>query len=158
MARYTASSYDDYLCLRPPLLLWLSVLYYSRAIALPIVMAMGRFAGVNNNAIQLLRGLWSLQTLIPSLIAAAILYAMFQRVPTAPRPVRWVWAHGRLLLTLSAVIDLSLVGISLLRLDEQNSQMLPLLAAGALDAYFLLYILTARRVRDTFAHFPAVAR
>src|ERR1700687_5274283 len=92
---YASSYYDDHLCLKPPLLLWAAVLYLSRSITLPIAMALGHFAGVDSSAITAFRGLWSLDGLIPSAIAAVMLYALCRRVPSASRPVRWIWAHGQ---------------------------------------------------------------
>lgn len=37
--RYTPSSYDDYFCLKPPVLLWIAALYLSRAVVLLIAYA-----------------------------------------------------------------------------------------------------------------------
>jgi hypothetical protein len=56
---YPASHYDDQMCLKPPLMLWVAVFYLSRAITLPLVMALGHFAGVDARAITVFRGLWS---------------------------------------------------------------------------------------------------
>src|SRR5208282_5738927 len=95
---YPSSYYDDQLCLKPPVLLWVAVLYLSRAITLPIAMAIGHFAGVDSQAIELFRAFWSLDALIPSLIAAGFLYVLIRRTPAAPTPVRWAWAHGRIIL------------------------------------------------------------
>lgn len=156
MRRYAAFNYDDYLCLRPPLLLWIAVLYLSRAITLPIVMGLGYFVGVDHDAINLLQGFWTIETLFPSLIAATMLYAMVRRLPSASTVVRWIWAHGRILLTASAVMDLVLLVLHGLQRDALVDQAAPSLVAAILNLYFVLYILMARRVRDTFADFPAV--
>jgi hypothetical protein len=152
---YSASSYDDHLCLKPPLLLWLAVVYLSRAVTLPAAMGIGTFAGVNADAIALFHGLWSIQTLLPSAIALCVLYALCRRVPSASMPVRWIWANGRILLAASAGTDLLLSLISLIQQGEIDDQTLMSLLTGAVDAYFLLYILLARRVRDAFSEFPA---
>ena len=152
---YAASHYDDHFCLKPPLLLWVAVLYLSRAITLPIAMAIGHFAGVDASAIAAFRGLWSLDGLIPSLIAAVILYALCRRVPSAPRSVRWIWAHGQLLLAVSAILDVILLSIALIRQGQINDQSLWSFFAAVGDLYFLVYILAARRVRHAFSEFPA---
>jgi hypothetical protein len=151
---YSESSYDNYLCLKPPLLLWLAVLYLCRAVTLPAAMGIGTFAGVNADAIALFHGLWNMQTLLPSLIALCVLYALCRRVPNASVPVRWIWANGRILLAVSAGMDLALSLISLIRHGEIDDQAMMSLLAAAADAYFLLYILLARRVRDAFSEFP----
>ena len=154
---YSASSYDDHMCLKPPPLLWLAVLYLSRAVTLPVAMGIGTFAGVNADAIALFHALWSMQTLLPSAIALCVLYALCRRVPNASKTVRWIWAHGRVLLALSGGMDLilSLISfISLIRQGEIDDQAWMSLLTAAADGYFLLYILVARRVRDTFSEFP----
>jgi hypothetical protein len=143
------------MCLKPPLLLWVAVLYLSRAITLPIVMALGHFAHVDERAITLFRGFWSADALIPSAIAAVMLYAFVRRVPSASRWVRWIWAHGRMVLAVSAVMDIALSVIALIRQGEINDQSIWSLVAAAGDLYFLIYILAARRVRDVFLEFPA---
>lgn len=152
---YPSSYYDEQLCLKPPLLLWVAVLFLSRAIVLPVVMAIGHFAGVDAGAISLFRGFWSLDALIPSLVAAAILYALCRRVPTASGPVRWIWAHGRVLLSVAAIADMVLLSTSLIRQQGIYDQSLFSVLAVVADVYFLIYILAARRVRHVFSEFPA---
>jgi hypothetical protein len=152
---YPSSYYDDQMCLKPPLLLWVAVLYLSRAITLPIAMAIGHFAGVDSRAITAFRAFWSLDGLIPSLIAAVILYTLCRRAPTAPRLIRWIWAHGQTFLAVSAVLDIALSSIALIRQGDINDQSLLSLFAAVFDLYFLVYIITARRVRHAFSEFPA---
>lgn len=152
---YPASHYDDQNCLKPPLLLWLAILYLSRALTLPVAMALGHFAGVDEKAVTLFREFWSADSLIPSAIAAVMLYTIVRRVPTASRQVRWIWAHGRMVLALSALVDLTLLLIALIRQGGINDQSIWSLVAAAGDLYFLIYILAARRVRHVFSEFPA---
>jgi hypothetical protein len=152
---YPASHYDDQMCLKPPVLLWVAVLYLSRALTLPIAMALGHFAGVDEKAITLFRGFWSADALIPSAIAAVMLYALVRRLPTASPQVRRIWAHGRIVLAVSAVLDIALLTIALIRQGEINDQSIWSLVATAGDLYFLIYILAARRVRHVFSEFPA---
>jgi hypothetical protein len=151
---YAPSSYDDYDCLKPSLLLWLAVLYLSRAIVMPIVMGLGSYIGVNNDALKMFRDLWSVQALLPSAIAALVFVALVRRAPGASRPVRWIWTHGRMFLCTAAVLDLILSVMPLARIGEINDQTVPSLLAAVVDLYFLLYLLVARRVRDTFSDFP----
>ena len=152
---YPASCYDDQMCLKPPLLLWVAVLYLSRALTLPVVMAIGHFSGVDSSAIAAFRAFWSLDSLGPSLIAAIILYVLCRRVPAAPAWVRWVWARGRILLAVAAILDVAVLAFGLLRQGEINDSSPLSFGAMAVDLYFLLYILAARRVRDAFSEFPA---
>jgi hypothetical protein len=151
---YPASYYDDQMCLKPPLLLWVAVFYLSRAITLPVAMAIGHFAGVDSRAIASFRAFWSLDALIPSLTAVVILYALCRRVPTASQWVRWIWARGRVFLAVAAALDIALILAELIRQGEISDSSLMSLIAAAVDAYFLTYVLAARRVRDAFAEFP----
>jgi Protein of unknown function (DUF2919) len=151
---YPPSSFDDELCLKPPLLLWVVVLYLSRAILMPVAMGIGHYAGVNQDAMRLLRDFWRMDTLLPALLALPVLYGLFRRSPAASRPVRWVWEHGRVLLGASLAIDIALDARELIpfaRIDDQS--LLPIASAVA-AVYFLIYVLAARRVRDTFSDFP----
>lgn len=151
---YPASSYDDYLCLKPPHLLWVAVLYLSRALTLPIIMAVGHFSGVDASAIAAFRSWWSPESLGPSMIAAIVLYAMFRRVPGAPVGVRWIWARGRIVLSVAAMSDCAVLTVGLMRRGEIDDASLLTCAAAMMDLFFLLYIVAARRVRLTFAEFP----
>jgi hypothetical protein len=152
---YPLSYYDHHMCLKPPLLLWVAVLYLSRAITLPVAMAIGHFAGVDPRAVSSFRALWSLDALAPSLIAAVVLYVLCRRVPTAPRPVRWIWARGRMFLGVAAALDIALLLAAFIRERDNSDLPLSSLFAAAVDMYFLLYILVAKRVRDAFSEFPA---
>ena len=154
MNKYSPSSYDDHFCLKPPLLLWVVTLYLSRAISLPLAIGMGHFAGVSADTTHFLQDLINIYTVLPSALAAAVLYAMFRRQPSASSGVRRIWAHGRGLLAAAAMIDCGVSTYAIGRNGDINDQSLPVLLGLALDLCFLLYILAARRVRDTFAHFP----
>jgi len=151
---YPESYYDDRMCLKPPLLLWLAATYLSRAITLPLLMAIAHFAGVDSRAISALREYWSVDSLIPSLIAALIMVALFRRVPSAPRPVRWIWARGQILLAVSAILDIALQAIAAIGQGEINNLSLLSAAAAVVDLYFLVYVLAASRVRHVFSEFP----
>jgi amino acid transporter len=151
---YGPRYYDSYWCLKPPMLLWPAVLYLSKGITLPFACWLGTLTGVNADAINLLRNFWTVETLLPSLIAAAVLYALLRRAPSAGRPVRWIWAHGRVLLALSGILDLVLLSISIVRQGGLHDGTLVPLVAAVIDLYCLVYILSARRLRDAWAEFP----
>jgi len=150
---YPESNYDQYLCLKPPLMWWAAVLYLSRAITLPIAAGIGAFAGVDSSALAVVRRLWSADTLGPS-VMAVVVAALLLRAPKAPSLVRWIWARGRVILALSAALDLALSLAAPIRHPQIDDETLVSLALGLVDLYFLLYILCARRVRDTYAEFP----
>lgn len=147
------SDYDDYLCLKPPLLLWIGVLYLSRAISLPLLIGVSRMAGMKADMATAFQGAISASTLIPSMIALPVLYALLRRSPSGSAVVRWIWARGRLFIGLAAGLDFSLSLVSLWSAPPEQGELT--LLAALFDLYFLLYVLVARRVRDAFADFPA---
>jgi len=151
--RYRSSQFDDDMCLKPPLLLWLAVIYLARAVVLPIGIGIGHFAGVDDKAFGSLRSLWSVEAFVPAVVTLPVLYALFRRAPGASRATRWCWRHGRILLALSAGLD---VALSVFQLATAQPGDPPFTALGAalVDLYFLAYILIARRVRDSFSDFP----
>jgi hypothetical protein len=151
--RYRPSQFDDDMCLKPPLPLWLAVIYLARAVVLPIGIGVGHIAGVDDRAFGSLRSLWSAEALLPALLALPVLYALFRRAPSAGRTTRWFWRQGRIFLSLSAGLD---VALSLFQLATSRLGGDPIVALGAasVDLYVLAYILMARRVRDVFSDFP----
>ena len=151
---YAPSDYDEDMCLKPPLLLWLAVLFLSRAVVLPLVSGLGHVIGVDSHAISMMRDLWSEDQLLPAVLAIPVLIALFRRAPAASSPLRWIWAKGRLLLGASAALDLVLPFANEYW-RHQPIDVAPLsLCTGAFDLYFLAYIIAARRMRDTFSEFP----
>lgn len=152
---YSPSSYDDNFCLKPPVLLWLAVLYLSRAFLLVVIFVVSSVSHVSPDAMATLRGAVSIYAFVPSLVAAPVLVALLHRAPSATKPIRWIWAHGRTILTLAAILDCaaSVHSSGLIEGDAANASLISLLAA-LFDIYFLTYIHTTRRVRDAFADFP----
>ncbi len=121
---------------------------------MPIAVCIGHYAGVNQEAIHLLRGFWRVDTLLPSFLALPVLYALCRRSPAASSTVRWIWGSGRVLLGASLAVDIALNARELIPFVEIDDQTLLPLISAATDAYFLIYVLAARRVRDTFSDFP----
>ena len=81
-----------------------------------------------------------------------------RRRPAGSQLTRYIWAHGRVFLALSALADLALAAQSMTQEFTPGSLSSLLLVLRAfLDVYFLIFILASRRVRDVFADFPARA-
>jgi hypothetical protein len=154
---YSASSYDDHFCLKPPALLWLAVIYLSRALLLVVIyiassMSLSR---VNPQAMAELRGTVSIYAFIPALVAAPVLYALLARGPSSGGLIRWFWSHGRTILILATIIDAAIsIGSSGLIGGDAAELNVGFLVAALFDAYFLVYMLATRRIRDVFADFP----
>ncbi len=76
--QYALSAYDDYMCLKPPVLLWVAVLYLSKAITLPLAVGIGHVCRRERRCAVGHEGTVSAGALVPSFIAAVILYAFFR--------------------------------------------------------------------------------
>lgn len=152
---YSPSSYDDNFCLKPPALLWLAAVYLSRAFVLILASDVAKVANVGADVVALLRGAVSVYALIPSVLAAPVLYALVARAPTSNKLVRWIWAHGRATLLVAALLDCAVsVATSGITGGDAADVSAEFLVAAAFDVYFLVYIIATRRVRDAFADFP----
>jgi hypothetical protein len=151
---YPASYYDDEMCLKVPPLLWMVIIYLSRSVILPIAMALGHVAGVDDVAIAKFHVFWSASGLVPSLIAVPVLITLFRRVPAAAGWMRWVWAHGRTFLAVAAILDMVLLSRDIIPKAGLGDSSLWSMFAAALDCFSLFYIVAARRVRHVFSEFP----
>lgn len=120
---------------------------------LPMLIGIGHIAGVNADAMTMLRDYWNADQLLAAAFALPVLFACCRRVHTAPRAVRWIWARGRALLVLSAILDIALAAVAPWH-HETSDQIVLALSTAAVDLYFLAYLLAARRARDTFLDFP----
>jgi hypothetical protein len=155
--RYSLDSYDRNFCLKPPWLLWLGAVFLSRAISLPLVIGIGSLGGGSANTNELMHGLFSVSTLVPSCVAFPVLCALALRAPSSGPAVRWLVSHGRILLAAAALIDaaLSLSSLSIERVESADEHVGAVLLGAILDAYLFVYVLISKRIRDVFADFPA---
>jgi DUF2919 family protein len=151
---YPASSFDDDMCLKPPWLLWLAVIYLARAILLPVVIGIGHFAGVDEQAFVALRSVWSFEGMVPALMALPLLYALIRRGPAAGKVTRWIFAHGCGIVAVSAAVDAGLAAIRLAAPAHFGDESIVPIGSVLVDGYFFAYVLIARRVRDCFSDFP----
>jgi hypothetical protein len=148
--KYEYGSYDQFFCLKPPLLLILAIVFLCRGFLMPFIVLIASLKRTAGDTAALVSGSEHAVAMLAAVPAVVVLYAMIRRSPAANRFARWAWKHGRLLLTLSILFDVS-VGIVTLHLHESALTPVRLI----LDVYILFYIHTARRVKDTFSDFPA---
>ncbi|HEY2686498.1 MAG TPA: DUF2919 family protein [Steroidobacteraceae bacterium] len=153
---YPESAYDGYLCLKPPPLVWVVVLYLTRELTLPFIMGAAHVAGVGGAAIAALRSVWSpdVAVLVPALLGAPLLIVLFRRVPKAGGVVRWVWSHGKAFLACAAISDFFIAGIRVIWAGEINDTAVLQGIGAAADLCCLLYVLFSSRAHDAFADFP----
>jgi hypothetical protein len=156
---YNFSDYDKYLSLKINFDLWLIIAYFFRPVILKIsTIQMGR--GAKSDSVSGLKDLvypddfgffLAFLTIIP---VALVIFAYMKRKPDAPDYIRTLWRNCGKLLLLAAALNVVVVFVPFL-LDL--AYRINLLGWGqlAIAAYIIFYLMTSRRVRDTFADFPA---
>lgn len=136
-------------CLEPSLMLWLVIV--SAAIHTVWLMPVIR---------QMVGG-WSElladpRYLFGDCLVVMILYTWFNRIPDAGGAFRWIWRYGRWLLLVAYVWTIGcLFWINmaiLMRTDHRHFEALVIL--GSINMAAILYLLSAKSVRDVFADFP----
>ena len=155
---YNFNDYDKYFSLKISFELWLIIVYFLRPVILKIsTIQMGR--GAKSDSVSGLKDLvypddfgffLAFLTMIP---VALVIFAYMKRKPDAPDYIRTLWRNCGKLLLLAAALNIVIVFVPFL-LDM--AYRINLLGWGqmAIAAYIIFYLLTSRRVRDTFADFP----
>ena len=152
---YELGSFDSNFCLKPPLMLWVVLLYLARAFVIPFISGVSSMGG-SGDASAATRGYFSVEDFVSSALALIVLVTYFRRTPTASELWRRLWGYGRIILAAAAVVDL---GVSAFRFsqvagsEQWHAQLL--LLACCVDAYILVYLFRSRRVRDVFNDFPS---
>lgn len=152
--KYGLHNYDDFLCLRPSRALIASLIFLCRGLIAYVLVAIAKGAPAG------LADILGTETLRSGCLAAApavlVLYALGARVPTAPAFVRWIWRHGRALMSLSALAYVALAAAQL-GTDPRRWLGGPLAAKALVAAELALvgYVLLSSRVRQAFLDFPS---
>lgn len=150
---YPASAYDDQLVLRPPLGVWVTLAYLLR----PIIVLV---ASVTNKAdrVGLLNLVypdrqWAVAHVLAALPAIAVALAYTRRDPSASTTVRWIWHHGRALLTAS--LALNVLFLLYPALTEHARLVTSALIQTTVCALLAYYLFRSPQVADAFADFPS---
>ena len=155
---YDFKDYDKYLSLKINFELWLIIAYFLRPVILKIsTIQMGR--GAKSASVSGLKDIvyphdfgffLAFLTIIPVVL---VIFAYMKRKPDAPDYIRTLWRYSGKLLLLTAALNVVVVFVPLI-LDL--GYVINLLGWGqlAIAAYIIFYLLTSKRVRDTFADFP----
>jgi len=156
---YNFSDYDKYLSLKINFELWLIIAYFLRPVILKIsTIQMGR--GAKSDSVSGLKDLvypddfgffLAFVTIIPVVL---VIFAYMKRKPDAPDYIRTLWRNCGKLLLLAAALNVVVVFVPFL---FDMAYRINLIGWGqvAIAAYIIFYLMTSRRVRDTFADFPA---
>lgn len=150
--KYEPERYDDHLCLRVPLMLWLSLVFLVRHLLLLGI----TFLPTTGEEITLLRELIRPQYLLADLVALPVLIAALRRRPRAPGWMPRIWSIGRPLLILSAALYLLLLGATLLSAGRPLTATLNevALVSALLSLAISAYLLRSHLARDLFAQWP----
>jgi hypothetical protein len=155
--RYDLGSFDNNYCLKPPLMLWLVMLYLARAVLLPFIGGISSMGGAAD-ASSLTRGMFGIEDFVSAVLALIVFVTFLKRTPSASRIWRGIWRFGRIILAAAAVVDLA---VSLNHFaqgaDTDSSRPELLLLASTVDAFVVVYLFRSRRIRDVFNDFPARA-
>jgi len=151
--KYAPERYDDHLCLKVPVTLWLCLLFLVRHLLLLGI----TFLPTTGEEITVLRELIRPEYLLADLIALPVLIAGFRRRPQSPRWMPRLWRLGRGLLLASAGLYLLLLGAYLLTSARPLTATLneASLISLLLNLAIIAYLLRSPLLRDLFAQWPA---
>src|SRR5262249_20704831 len=148
-------SYDNNFSLKPPLWLWLVMLYLARAFVLPFMSGVSSMSGGTDTS-SLTRGVFGIEDFVPAALSLIVFVTAFRRIPSASLLGRRIWRVGRVILSVAAVVDMAVSIQRFLQLTDTESWRPQLLLLACIaDAYILAYLLRSRWVRDVFSDFPA---
>jgi len=155
---YSFSDYDKYMSLKPGLEVWLIIAYFLRPFIMKIsTIQMGR--GAKSGSVSGLKDMVypndfgffiAFLATIPVLI---LVFAYAKRKPGASGLVRKIWHKGRMLLIVTAVLNLIIIFVPFLVDLTYRINMLGWVQL-AIAVYIIFYLYTTQRVKDTFADFP----
>lgn len=157
MIIYTPDDYNKYDVLNVPLSLVIVNLYLLKhyfIFALPIMAQLPMINLVAQSLEQVIPSKnYSNGALLYACIPALLVFiSMARRLPSTGAFLRWVWQHGRGLLLLSLVLEISLIllylGFHLQSLNEMS------LAFLYIDSCLILFLLKSQRIIDIFNEFP----
>jgi len=155
---YSFSDYDKYMSLKLDLEVWLIIAYFLRPFILKIsTIQMGR--GAKSDSVSGLKDLVypndfgffiAFLATIPVLI---LVFAYAKRKPGASGLVRKIWHKGRVLLIVTAVLNLIIIFVPFMVDLTYRINMLGW-AQLAIAIFIIYYLYATQRVKDTFADFP----
>jgi hypothetical protein len=156
--KYGLHAYDDFGCLRPPKLLIASLIFLCRDLIFLVLLGVSRLIGASGEVAGLqdiVDGETLLSGCIAAVPAAAVLYALGARMPTAPAFVRWIWGHGRSLIAVSALVSIVLT-VMQYGSDPRRwlNSSLAVKAIVLAELGIVGYVFLSSRVRQTFLDFP----
>jgi hypothetical protein len=155
---YSFPDYDKYMSLKLDFDMWLIIAYFLRPFILKVsTIQMGR--GTKSASVSGLKDMVypndfgffiAFLATIP-VIMLVIVYV--KRKPGASGLIRKLWHNGRVLLIVTAVLNIIIIFIPFL-MDLTHSINMLGWAQLAIAVFIIYYLYTTQRVKDTFADFP----
>jgi len=155
---YSFSDYDKYMSLKLDFEMWLIITYFLRPFIMKVsTIQMGR--GAKSDTVSGLKDLVyphdfgffiAFLATIPVLL---LVFAYAKRKPGASGLVRKIWHNGRMLLIVTAVLNIIIIFVPFM-VDLTHRINVLGWAQLAIAIYIIYYLYTTQRVKDTFADFP----
>jgi len=154
MLKYDAHHYDDFLKLKISASLWFFLLYGVRHF---FFVAALKLMPNDVGSIDWINAQANLLFMITDIPAAIVLLAIGHRLPDAFAIIRWVWAHGKIVLISSYLFSIALF-IYLNQALIQGGDIDKLFLAAAVlipDVLIIGLIIKSELIKDIFSEFPA---
>jgi len=155
---YSFSDYDKYMSLKLDFEMWLIITYFLRPFIMKVsTIQMGR--GAKSDTVSGLKDLVyphdfgffiAFLATIPVLL---LVFAYAKRKPGASGLVRKIWHNGRMLLMVTAVLNIIIIFVPFM-VDLTHRINVLGWAQLAIAIYIIYYLYITQRVKDTFADFP----
>ena len=147
---YTPDDFNEYMVLKVPFFLALSMIWLARHLVIPFCLAIiAQTSGANAASGIVDQTTWLLA--ISSLPALTVLLAWGKRLPQSGNFVRWIWRHASAILVFSVLLDLLLYYVMIPKLFDGFTP-----ATLLSDIYVLVYLVVSKRTRHVFSDFPVV--
>ncbi len=149
------SKINQYGVVRVPLSFWLIVVFQARHWFLVAAAAIGMRRSPDVARLLGGEGVPYIQIAL-ELPIMLVAFAALNRDPAGGRFVRWIWRHGREVITLTAALNLAwlawyFVGITRWRPMLDNLGLL----GGVIDLLIVVAVWTSQEYRQLFSEFPA---
>lgn len=151
---YSFKDYDKNLSLKVGLGLWMVVLYLLHPYILllsalrphqPDVAGLKNMVYPENFSLTL--------AILATLPALCLIYAWTRRNPGASNVVQYIWRHGSMVLTVTALLNIATVFVPLFLDFKHKTHMVGWMQL-AISVMVIVYVQLSQRVKDTFADFP----
>ncbi|MEE9493237.1 MAG: DUF2919 family protein [Gammaproteobacteria bacterium] len=153
--QYPFSAYNKLLCLKLSIPAWATIVFLVRPFAIILMSVANR-----RDRMGVLNTMYG-DPVSPALYidafaalpALLVIYAWVKRQPEAPQYIRWIWSRSRSILLLATALNI-LGALLPFILNPNNPVTLPDLAKLAACAMIINYLLSSKRLKDTFNDFP----